>query len=36
MSTEYKDELKKLYHSDDKKLIDLAIALLSLTDNVTK
>ena len=35
MSTEYKDELKKLYQSDDKKLFDLAIALLSLTDNVS-
>ncbi len=35
MSTEYKDDLKKLYQSDDKNLFDLAIALLSLTDNVT-
>ena len=35
MSTEYKDELKKLYQSDNKKLLDLAIALLSLTDNVS-
>ena len=35
MSTEYEDELKKLYQSNDKKLFDLAIALLSLTDNVS-
>ena len=35
MSTEYKDELKKLHHSDDKRLSDLAIALLSLTDSVS-
>ena len=35
MSSEYKAELKQLYQSDDKKLFDLAIALLSLTDNVS-
>ena len=35
MSTEYKDDLKKLYHSDDKRLTDLAIALLSLTDSLS-
>ena len=35
MSNEYKDDLKKLYHSDDKRLTDLAIALLSLTDSLS-
>ncbi len=34
MSTEYKDELKKLYLSDDERLVNLAIALLSLTDSM--
>ena len=31
LSNEYVDELKNLYYSDDKRLKDLAIALLSLT-----
>ena len=35
LSNEYVDELKNLYYSDDKKLNDLAIALLSLTDGIT-
>ena len=35
LSNEYVDELKNLYYSDDKRLKDLAIALLSLTDGVT-
>ncbi len=36
LSNEYVDELKNLYYSDDKRLKDLAIALLSLTDGITK
>ena len=35
LSNEYVDELKNLYYSDDKRLKDLAIALLSLTDGMT-
>ena len=35
LSNEYVDELKSLYYSDDKRLKDLAIALLSLTDGMT-
>ncbi len=33
-SSEYKKELKNLHHSSSEKLIDLAIALLSLTDDM--
>ncbi len=36
LSNEYVDELKNLYYSEDKKLNDLAITLLSLTDGMTK
>ena len=36
LSNEYKDELKNLQYSDDKRLNDLAIALISLTDDVNK
>ena len=35
LSNEYVYELKNLYYSDDKRLRDLAIALLSLTDGMT-
>ena len=35
LSNEYVDELKNLYFSDDKRLKDLVIALLSLTDGMT-
>ena len=35
LSSEYVDELKNLYYSDDKRLKDLAITLLSLTDGMT-
>ncbi len=35
LSNEYVDELKNLYYSDDKRLKDLVIALLSLTDGMT-
>ena len=35
LSNEYVDELKNLYYSEDKRLNDLAIALLSLTDGIT-
>ena len=34
LSNEYKNELRNLHHSNDKKLINLAIALLSLTDDI--
>ena len=34
LSSEYKNELKTLHHSDDERLNDLAIALLSLTDGL--
>ena len=36
LSNEYKDELKNLQYSDNKRLNDLAIALISLTDDVNK
>ena len=36
LSYEYKDELKNLQSSDDKRLNDLAIALISLTDGVNR
>ena len=35
LSNEYTDQLKNLHYSDDKRLNELAIALLSLTDSVT-
>ena len=35
LSNEYSDELKKLYSSDNKRLNDLAITLLTLTDGMT-
>ncbi len=35
LANEYVDELKNLYYSNDEKLKDLAIALLSLTDGMT-
>ena len=35
LSNEYIDQLKNLHYSDDKRLNDLVIALLSLTDSVT-
>ena len=35
LSNEYVDELKNLYYSEDKRLNDLAITLLSLTDGIT-
>jgi len=35
LSNEYKNELRNLHHSNDKKLINLAIALLSLTDDIS-
>ena len=35
LSNGYVDELKNLYYSEDKRLNDLAIALLSLTDGMT-
>ena len=35
LSNEYTDQLKNLHYSDDKRLNDLVIALLSLTDSVT-
>ena len=35
LSNEYTDQLKTLHYSDDKRLNELAIALLSLTDSVT-
>ena len=35
LSNEYGYELKNLYYSDNKRLKDLAIALLSLTDGMT-
>ena len=35
LSNEYTDQLKNLHYYDDKKLNDLVIALLSLTDSVT-
>ena len=34
LSNEYSDELKNLYYSDNKRLNDLAITLLSLTDGM--
>jgi hypothetical protein len=34
LSNEYKNELRNLHYSNDKKLINLAIALLSLTDDI--
>ena len=35
LSNEYKNELRNLHYSNDKKLINLAIALLSLTDDIS-
>ena len=35
MSTEYKDELRKLYYSEDERLKDLTVALLSLTEGIS-
>ena len=35
LSYEYADDLKNLYNADDKRLKDLAIALLSLTESIT-
>ena len=35
LSNEYTDQLKNLHYYDDKRLNDLVIALLSLTDSVT-
>ena len=35
LSNEYADDLKNLYNADDKRLKDLAIALLSLTESMT-
>ncbi len=35
LSNEYVDELTNLYYSDDKRLKDLAIALLSLTESMS-
>ena len=34
LSNEYKDKLKNLYYTDDERLNDLAITLLSLTDGM--
>ena len=35
LSNEYTDQLKNLHYADDKRLNELAIALLSLTDSIT-
>ena len=35
LSNEYKNELRNLYYSNNEKLINLAIALLSLTDEIS-
>mgnify|MGYP001245473605 FL=1 len=35
LSSEYKNELNTLHHSNDERLYDLAIALLSLTDGLS-
>ena len=36
LSNEYKDELKNLKYSDDKRLNDLVITLISLTDGINR